>query len=342
MSKNKQDGGDGVFRYLSKKAVRPLGFKRIRTSIGTYKSFSRSARGKRFPIVSKIRTKSSENLKTKLKYMNERIEGKTQKIEGYAVKLKEYQILKQSKIDNLKLQLKSTTDPDSILKINSNIAKIEYELKNKIDTISKKVIKAQKNLTKKLKKYIPKKEKYSQLINRKIYKSQKRLEKGFTKTCKDIVKTQPTKSSIACLQAYKSCKDRLSLEGITKCVNLETDKMGLPLDLKSDDVKQTMTKLANQHYIRIFKRRRHLREINRLNTISNLQKSMYKQTGTIRYGEKLKALNIRRGQSEFNKLGELSKDRVIYKNLERSNHKSYYSPDRLEMEVNKRKGISIV
>ena len=135
MLKNKQGGGDGFFRYLSKKAVRPLGFKKIRTSTGVYKSFSRSARGK-----TELLRHSSKNLK-------------------------------QSKIDNLKLKLKSTTNSSSIMKLNSKISNIESKLEKKINTIGKKVSKAQANLTKKLKKYTPKHEKYSRIMQKKIYKS---------------------------------------------------------------------------------------------------------------------------------------------------------------------------
>jgi hypothetical protein len=318
MLKNKHYGGDGFFRYVSKKAVRPFGFKRIRTSTGVYKSFSRSARGKRFPIFSKLRKHSSKNLKTKLNYMNERIEGKTQKIEGYAVKLKEYQILKQSKIDNLKLQLQSTTDSSSIMKLNSKIANIESKLAKKINTIGKKVTKAQANLTKKLKKYKPKQEKYSRIMQKKIYKSQKRLEKGFTKTCKDLVKVR--KSSIVCLQSYSICKKKnptLDIKRLTDCVNRESDAIGIPIDIKSAEVSDSMLKLANKHFFRRFKRRRHLREINRIfKHGEELEQLRDKSKATIMYGEKLKAQNMFDGQKSFNKLGQLSQERTIYKRLQ--------------------------
>jgi hypothetical protein len=312
MLKNKQDGS-GIFKYLSKKAVRPLGFKRIRTSTGVYKSFSRSARGK-----TELLRHSSKNLKTKLKYMNERIEGKTQKIEGYAVKLKEYQILKQSKIDNLKLQLKSTTDSSSIMKLNSKISNIESKLEKKINTIGKKVTKAQVNLTKKLKKYTPKHEKYSRIMQKKIYKSQKRLEKGFTKTCKDLVKIK--KSSIACLESFKICKKKnaaLDIKRLTDCVNRESDAIGLPIDIKSSEVSDSMIKLADKHFLRRFKRRRHLREINRITKHgAELEQIRDKSKGALIYGEKLRAQNMFNGQKSFNKLGQLSKERTIYKKLQ--------------------------
>ena len=144
MSKYKQDG-KGIFNYLSKKAVRPLGFKRIRTSTGAFKSFSRSARGKRFPIFSKLRKRSSKNLKTKLNYMNERISGKTQKIEHYSARLKEAQILSASKKKGLEARQKLfAQDSKEWQKIENKLAKIQPKLDKQLAKMSKKIQRAQK------------------------------------------------------------------------------------------------------------------------------------------------------------------------------------------------------
>jgi hypothetical protein len=322
MSKYKQDGRGGIFNYLSKKAVRPLGFKRIRTSTGSFKSFSRSARGKRFPIFSKLRKRSSKNLKTKLNYMNERISGKTQKIEHYAARLKEAQILSASKRRGLEARKKLfTKGSEEWNKIEKKIKKLDDNLEKQLPIMTQKIEKAKKNLTIKLNKYKPKQEKYEKLMQRKIYKSQKRLEKGFTKSCKNLKKTG--QSSIGCLEAYEICKGKhanLDLKGLTACINMESENMGLPSNLKEGQITETMTALANKHFIRRFKRRRHLREIKRISKHGDqLEKSLKNTKGTIRYGEKLEGHSMNGTQQSFNKLGELSKERVIYKNVAKNN-----------------------
>lgn len=322
MSKYKQEGKGGILKYISKKAVRPLGYKRIRTSTGAYKLYSKRQRGKR--IIRGMffipKTRSSNNLKKKLTYMNERIAGKTQKIEEYAVKLKEAQILSKDKINSLKKQLESTTNPNIAIKLNFKISKIEKELTQKMDKISKKVTKAQKSLTEKVNKYKPKQEKYSHLIEKKIYKSQKRLNKGFTKTCRNLKTTG--KSSIGCLEAFEICRKKhanLDIKGLTGCVNTESAAMGLPSDIQETQVTDMMTKLANKHFIRRFKRRRHLREINRITTHgSELEQIRDKSKGTIIYGEKLQSHQMKNGQKSFNQLGQFSKERTMYKQLQNS------------------------
>jgi hypothetical protein len=322
MSKYKQDGRGGVFNYLSKKAVRPLGFKKIRTSEGIYKSFSRSARGKRFPIFSKLRRRSSKNLKTKLNYMNERISGKTQKIEHYSARLKEAQILSASKKKGLEARQKLFGEGSpEWQKIQNKINKLEPKLNKQLEKMSKKIQKAQKNLTVKLNKYKPRREKYEKLMQRKIYKSQKRLDKGFTKSCKNLKTTG--QSSIGCLEAYEICKGKhanLDLKGLTACINMESENMGLPSNLKEGQITETMTALANKHFINRIKRRRHLRQIKRISKHGNeLEKSLKDTKGTMKYGEKLQSHSMNATPQSFNKLGQLSKERVIYKNVAKNN-----------------------
>jgi hypothetical protein len=322
MSKYKHDGGSSIFTLFSKKAVMPLGLKRIRTSTGAFKSFSRSARGKRFPIFSKLRTRSSKNLKTKLNYMNERISGKTQKIEHYSARLKEAQILSASKRKGLEARQKLFGEGSSEWqKIQNKLDKLEPKLEKQLAKMSKKIQKAQKNLTVKLNRYKPRREKYEKLMQRKIYKSQKRLDKGFTKSCKNLKKTG--QSSIGCLEAYEICKGKhanLDLKGLTACVNMESENMGLPSNLKEGQITETMTALANKHFIRRFKRRRHLREIKRISKHGDeLEKSLKDSKGTMIYGQKLQAHSMNATPQSFNKLGQLSKERVIYKNIAKNN-----------------------
>lgn len=327
MSKHKHVGSGRTGRflhYMSKKIVRPAGYKRIRTSTGAFKSFSRSARGKRFPILSKFRTRSSKNLKTRLNYMNERIAGKTQKIENYAVKLKEAEILTKNKKKDLE-NIQKTLDPGSKEweKIASKLEKLDTSLSKKLSKTTLKIEKARRNLTKKLNKYAPKQKKYQALMQKKIYKSQKRLDKGFTKTCRNLKKTG--KSIIGCLEAFEICKSKtpgLDLSKMTKCINLESETMGVPSNLKESEITQTMTKLANSHFIRRFKRRRHLREIRRISKHGNsLEQSIKESSATIKYGKKLEDHHMSNSKEAYNKLGQYSKERVIYKNLAKSNPK---------------------
>ncbi len=310
------------FRYMSKKLVRPAGFKKIRTSTGAFKTFSRSARGKEFRFFG-LHTRSSKSLKNRLNYMNERIAGKTQKIESYAAKLKEAQLLSASKRKNLQDRLKLYPENSKKWnKINEKLEKLEPKLEKKFAKMTQKVEKARKNLTKKLKTYGPKQKKYQALMQKKIYKSQKRLDKGFTKTCRNLKKTG--KSAIGCLDAFEKCKETtpsLDLGKMTKCINLESETMGVPSNLKEGDVTQTMTKLADSHFLRRLKRRRHLREIKRITKHGDtLEQSVKESSATIKYGEKLKEHEIT-DQAGFNKLGQYSKERVIYKNIAKSNPK---------------------
>jgi hypothetical protein len=326
--------GSGFFsslRNISKKLVRPAGFKKIRTSTGAFKTFSRGARGKQFTFFG-LRNRSSKNIKNRLNFMNERIAGKTQKIEGYAAKLKESQGIaktrineysrrisgKQSRIAELE-KLKEAGTLTRMQKRELNIAKSTLKgLKNKHKSIvrshaketlklNKKLGKAQKNLQKKLDTYGPKQKKYQALMKKKIYKSQKRLDKGFTKTCRNL--TKKGKSAIGCLEAFEKCKGQglgLDMKAMTGCINMESSAMGLPIDLKQGDVTGTMTKLANKHFINVFKRRRHLREIARISKHgSDLQKSINTSSKTLAYGKAL-----RTAEGDTIKIGEFSKART--------------------------------
>ncbi len=319
-NKYKQNAG-GIFSAIGqtkfgKYAGRPFGFsKKIRTSTGVLKSFSRSARGKRFPIIAKLRTRSSKNLKTRLNYMNERIAGKTQKIEGYAFKLGKTKIKNDREIMKLKEKMKElgTTDPAKLAKYESKIANLEKNLANKTEKLTKKVNKAQEKLAEKIKRYSVKQKKYSKMLGKKIAKSQKRLENGFIKTCKNLRK-KPGKSPIGCLDAYQLCKDKhgIDLTALTGCVNAESLAMGIKLDLKPGEVTGTMNKLAKKHFFNRFKQGRHLREIKRLKHGSELQKSINKSKGTLMYGERFQKI---KGPNQFNRIGQLSKEKTIYQQL---------------------------
>ncbi len=320
--------GSGFFSSLSKGLVRPFGLKRIRTSTGAFKSFSRGARGKQFTFFG-LRNRSSKSLKNRLNFMNERISGKTQKIEGYAAKLKESQGIaktrineysrrisgKQSRIAELeKLKEAGNLTKKQAKQIKSELNEAKSKLKkleNKQKSIvsshaketlnaEKKIAKAQANLQKKLNTYGPKQKKYQALMQKKIYKSQKRLDKGFTKTCRNLAKKG--KSAIGCLEAFEKCKGQghgLDMKAMTGCINTESSAMGLPIDLKQGDVTGTMTKLANKHFIRRFKRGRHLREIARISKHgSDLQKSINTSSQTLAYGKALRSANTNRAKIE--------------------------------------------
>jgi hypothetical protein len=328
MSNKYKQNGSGLFSAIGKTkfgkyAGRPFGFsKKIRTSTGDYKSFSRALRGKRFPIISKFRNRSSKNLKNRLNYMNERIAGKTQKIEGYAAKLSVAKIKTDSKI--ISLQKKMALKPEKFAKYQAKIEKLNGKLKSKTEKLTKKLNKAQTKLTKKLDRYVGKQNKYSRLLEKKIAKSQKRLENGFTKTCKNLRK-KPGKSPIACLEAYQTCKGQhgLDLTALTGCVNTQSAAMGNPLDLKPGEVTGTMNKLAKKHFFNRFKQRRHLREIRRLKHGSELQKSINKSKGTIMYGQEFEKIKVDQAlpgtnpfhTPGFNKIGDLSKQKTIYQQL---------------------------
>jgi hypothetical protein len=301
--------GGGVLSWVSKKFARPAGFKRIRTSTGAFKSFSRSARGKATTPFGNFRTKSTENIKNRLEYMNKRISGKTQKIEHYTAKLKEAAILKNSKIAGLtkRKALLGTTNPAKLAKLERKIARTTQKLEKTTAKINARIQKAQANLNKKLIKYGPKQKKYAALMERKIYKSQKRLDKGFTKTCKNLKKTG--KSSVGCLEAFEKCKatgPSLNLAAMTTCVNTKSQEMGVPSGLDEKHITDTMTQLANKHFIRRFKRGRHLREIKRITSdkAGKLQTSMNKTTKTLEYGTTLGKA------TDSVALGSLSTDRV--------------------------------
>jgi hypothetical protein len=316
MSKYIHDGGSSFFTLLSKKLVRPFGFKKIRTSTGSFQTISASSRGKGFKFFGPLRTKSTGNLTKRMNYMNKRISGKTQKVEGYAFKLKESQMLSKSRLTNYKNQIHTQNTKIAELKGLQSMGKLKpkqlKELKKaessvrslqktqksivksyakKSAKIHRKMRKAQTRLNYKVTKYAAKQKKYKGLMERKIYKSQKRLDKGFTKTCKNLKKT-PGKSPMACLEAFEKCKASghgLNLGGMTQCVNAESAKAGLPIDLKQGDITTTMTKLANKHFLRRFKRGRHLREISRITSGkgAKLQTSMNETAKTLQYGKTL-------------------------------------------------------
>lgn len=317
MPKYIHDGGSNIFTLLSKKLVRPFGFKKIRTPTGAFQSFSRGARGKKFRLFGKLRTRSTGNLTKRMNYMNKRISGKTQKVEGYSFKLKEAQMKSQSRLNKYKNDMTPHTDKIAKLKdLQEKGTKLNprqlRELKNaessvrslqktqksilksysqKSAEINRKMRKAQTRLDYKVTKYAAKQKKYKGLMERKLYKSQKRLDKGFTKTCKNLKKT-PGKSPMACLEAFEKCKAKgnsLNLDAMTGCVNAESALQGLPIDLKKGDITTTMTKLANKHFLRRFKRGRHLREISRITSGkgAKLQTSMNETAKTLQYGKVL-------------------------------------------------------
>jgi hypothetical protein len=321
--------GGSIFTWVTKKFARPIGFKRIRTSTGAFKSFSKSARGKSFSPFAKWRTKSTGNLTKRMDYMNKRIAGKTQKIEGYSAKLAEARILstsrmshyankinaKQNKITALTGIAKKTPKQAKQLKLaQSSLKGLENKQKavgasfiRKTTKIKYKMSKAQANLTKKVSKYSARKQKYTALMERKIYKSQKRLDKGFTKTCKKLKKSG--KSAIGCLEAFQTCKAKghgLNLAAMTGCVNNESATMGVPSGLDEKLITDTMTKQVNKHFIRRFKRGRHLREIKRITSgkADKLQTSIGTTAETLKYG---KTLGEAKGVSA---VGALSKART--------------------------------
>lgn len=328
--KNKQYGSSNFLTALSKKLVRPAGFKRIRTSTGSFKSFSRGARGKEFRFFGKFRSKSSKNIKNRLNYMNERVAGKTQKIEGYAAKLKDSKITaknrineyserisgKQSRIAELEGRLGSLSKKEAkeLRTVQSELRTLQNKQKSIISThakdtlkMEKKIAKAQTNLQKKLDTYGPKQKKYQALMQKKIYKSQKRLDKGFTKTCRNLAKKK--KSAIGCLEAFETCKGKghgLDIKAMTSCINLESEAMGLPVNLSQGEVTGTMTKLANKHFFRRFKRARHLREIARISKHgSQLQKAVNTSSKTLDYGK-----TLRTAEGDTFHIEELSKART--------------------------------
>lgn len=333
MPKYIHDGGSSIFTLLSKKLVRPFGFKKIRTSTGSFQTISASSRGKGFKFFGPFRTKSTGNLTKRMNYMNKRISGKTQKVEGYAFKLKEAQMASKSRFNNYKNQINTHTEKITQLKALKSAGTINpkqlKELKNaeasvrslqktqksiiksyvkKSAKIKRKMSKAQTRLNYKVTKYAAKQKKYKGLMERKLYKSQKRLDKGFTKTCKNLKKT-PGKSPMACLEAFEKCKAKgnsLNLEAMTGCVNAESLAQGLPTGLKQGDITTTMTKLANKHFLRRFKRGRHLREISRITSGkgAKLQTSMNETAKTLQYGKVL-------GDAKtVSKVGILSKART--------------------------------
>jgi hypothetical protein len=313
MSKYIHDGGSSIFTLFTKKLVRPVGFKKFRTSTGSFQSVSRGARGKSSTIFGKWRTKSTGNLTKRMDHMNKRISGKTQKVEGYAFKLKEAQMTSRSRINNyssrinthntkiaelkglgklnpkqLKELKKAEASVRSLKRTQKSIVK-SYAIQSK--KLNRKMTKAQANLDAKVTKYAARQKKYKGLMERKIYKSQKRLDKGFTKTCKNL-KKKPGKSPMACLEAFEKCKSKghgLNLDAMTGCVNAESAKQGLPIDLNKGDITTTMTKLANKHFLRRFKRGRHLREISRITSGkgAKLQTSMNETAKTLQYGKTL-------------------------------------------------------
>jgi hypothetical protein len=101
---------------------------------------------------------------------------------------------------------------------------------------------------------------------------------------------------------------------------MESENMGLPSNLKEGQITETMTALANKHFIRRFKRRRHLREIKRISKHGDeLEKSLKDTKGTMIYAQKLKDHPMNATPQSFNKLGQLSKERIIYKNIAKNN-----------------------
>ena len=332
MSKYIHDGGSSIFNLISKALVRTKGVKKIRTSTGAFKSFSRGDRGKSFRFFSKRRNKSTTNLTKRMNYMNERISGKTQKIHGYSAKLAESKILNTSRLNQYSKQI--TVQKDKLAQLNalkaagkinprqlrelrtakSSIKAFQKKQTSIISSFDKntakiktKIAKARTNLNAKVTKYAAKQEKYKGIMEKKIYKSQKRLDKGFTKTCKNLKKTG--KSAIGCLEAFEKCKASghgLDLKAMTGCVNTQSAEMGLPSGLDPGTITQTMTKQANKHFIRVFKRGRHLREIKRISsgTGAKLEKSMSNTAKTLDYGKTL-------GQTQtVSGVGALSKART--------------------------------
>jgi hypothetical protein len=316
---DKSVGGSGFFTQIGKMIRRPTGLKKIRTESGLYKTFSRAERGKQFRLFP-WRTRSSKNLTGRMNYMNQRIAGKRQKVEGYATKLEIKRIEHHSALDKI-----NTKYADKIKAAQGNptlVANLQRQQKEaganakrafdfQAKKLTKKVTAAQARLTKKLNKYSKKQLKYKKIMDKKIYKSKKRLEKGFTKTCKNITKTPSGKgkSPLACLQAYTACKQKsgVDLHALTSCVNTESASKGFPLDLEASAVTGTMTKLANKHFIRRFKRARHLREIERLSsgTGAKMTEAYDESKKTLFSGRHLTAQG-----TNLNKIGVLSKDRL--------------------------------
>ena len=247
---------------IGKTKINPFA-KTYRSETGKYVTRNFSQKGKRMlpRFIRKRMTRSTDQLTNRITYINERIGGKMQKLDKYKSKIKEKEIIFEAEMD--KMVRAAAKDPSQshhieqmMLQKRSEFAEYTNKLKGKIERASTKI-------KGKIEKYEKKLTQYKNLLANKMEKSQKRLREGIFTTCK---KPNPAFSRNDCLQIYGFCKGKgkgIDVNQILECMHAEDPSLQ---SITSSTIHQSMQKNVNSigMRLRFLKRRRHLREIERL------------------------------------------------------------------------------
>jgi hypothetical protein len=229
----------------------------IRTGTGQYKTFGFFQKGYfvKLPFVKR----STKNIRARLGYINTTIGGKMSKVNKYHIDLNLAKIKVQNKIDLLtkKAARLKDTNPVKYKKIMNKITSKKLKFDKYANGIDKQIKDARKELKEVSKKYEGETIKLQNLMDKKMYKSQKRLTKGLSKGCNNMKIGQ----QLGCSEAIGICKNHgINVNEYLKCMN------SYGFNIPENDLYKHMESSAKSHFIRRFKRGRQLREIKRLRT----------------------------------------------------------------------------
>jgi hypothetical protein len=181
------------------------------------------------------------------------------KVNKYQTRLNLKKINIQNKIDRLtkKAARLKTTNPAKYEKIMNRIRKKKSKFLKHTKKIETKIEAAKEKLKKVSKKYEAETIKLQNLMDKKMYKSQKRLTSGLSTACANL---GPGKH-VGCSEAIGICRSRgVNVKGYLKCMHQKG------FNIQENDLYKHMESSAKSHFIRRFKRARQLREIKRLKT----------------------------------------------------------------------------
>jgi hypothetical protein len=210
--------------------------------------------------------KSTEGMKTRLNYINERISGKRQKLDKLIGKVEQRTNKFESQIANLNQKILNTKDPKLIAKYESKIGKFEKEMINAQHKYRDKINAAEKKLKEKVEKYAKVSEKLKQNLSEKVRKSEKRIREGFSSVCSKFTTSGIAGAQSACNKAMRNCKGHTSNEPISAtlaCMGADPGFSKLNLSLSQSDLVNEMKKNANK---RLWTKSRHLKEIKKVET----------------------------------------------------------------------------
>jgi hypothetical protein len=210
--------------------------------------------------------KSTEGMKTRLNYINERISGKRQKLDKLIGKVEQRTNKFESQIANLNQKILNTKDPKLIAKYETKIGKFEKEMITAQHKYRDKITAAEKKLREKVEKYAKVSEKLKQNLSEKVRKSEKRIREGFSSVCSKFTTSGIAGAQSACNKAMRNCKGHTSNEPISAtlaCMGADPGFSKLNLSLSQSDLVNEMKKNANKS---LWTKNRHLKEIKKVET----------------------------------------------------------------------------